>query len=274
MDLNSTRLAHKDTDRKSDEQLAQEAKDHLAASVPLQVTAEFIRAVRKLNLEELDAPVRRTLLTATDRMQALTQRPDIRQRVTTTLAGVPAKAARKMDANFQASLLDQVVDSEDRTPTELDEAFDPDELVVYCDAAKILNGFLGEFNWEADADPRRDAVASLIESFLKERGQHGGKPLKPILTPWDVMSAISPEIWHSKVPLDIRVKIHQAWLEQERTKPRDPFTAKQALEIADARILVAHILLADLHGVIQLGLKKMGFEKDDGDFLGGDAPKA
>lgn len=274
MELNSTRLQHKEADKKSDEQLAQEAKDHLAGSVPLQVTAEFIRVIRRLDLEELNAPVRRTLLSATDRLQALTQRPDIRQRVTTALAGVPAKAARKMDANFQASLIDQVVDSEDRTPTEFDEAFDPDELVAYCDASDILNGLLGEFSWEADSDPRRDAVASLIESFLKERGLHGGKPLKPVLTHLDVMGAIPSNIWNTKVPLEIRDRIRDAEIEQERTKPREIFTAKQRLEIATPRILVANILLADLHGVIQLGLKKMGFEKDEGDFLDGSSPKA
>lgn len=263
MDLNLTRLTHAEPESKTDEQLAQEAKNHLAANVSLQVTAEFIRAIRRLELKELDATVRRGLLTATDRMQALAQRPDSRQLVTTVLAGVPPKAARKMDPNFQASLLDQVVDSEDRTAGEFDEAFDPDELVVYGDAGTILNGYLGEFRWEEDSDPRRDAIASLIEAMLKERGSHNGKPLKPILTPWDVMFAISPEVWHTKVPLDIRTKIHTAWLEQERAKPRDPFTAKQALEIADPRILVANILLVDLHGVIKLGVKKMGFEKDD-----------
>jgi hypothetical protein len=39
--------------------------------------------------------------------------------------------------------------------------------------------------------------------------------------------------------------------------------AKQALEIADPRILVENIALIDLHGVVRLGLKKMGFEKED-----------
>lgn len=263
MELNLTRLTHVDPEQKTDGQLAEEAKNHLAANVTLQVTAEFIRTVRRLDLKELDAAVRRGLLTATERMQALSQRPDSRQRVTTTLAGVPPKAARKMDPNFQASLLDQVVDSEDRTAAEFDEAFEPEELVAYCDASAILNGYLDEFRWEEDTDTRRDAVASLIEAFLKERGSHNGKQLRPILTHWDVLSAISPEVWHTKVPLEVRVKIHQAWLEQERAKPREPFVAKQALEIADPRILVENIALIDLHGVVRLGLKKMGFEKED-----------
>jgi hypothetical protein len=262
MELNLTRLTHTDPERKSDDELAAEAKIHLAGNVTLQVTAEFIRTIRRLDLKELDATVRRGLLTATERMQALAQRPDSRQLVTTTLAGVPPKAARRMDPNFQASLLDQVVDSEDRTAEEFDEAFNPDELVVYCDASAILNRYLGEFRWEEDTDNRRDAVASLIEAMLKERGAVGGKQLRPILTYWDVLSAISPEVWHTKVPLEVRIKIHQAWLEQEHAKPRDPFTAKQALEIADPRILVANIALIDLHGVVKLGLKKMGFELD------------
>jgi len=76
------------------------------------------------------------------------------------------------------------------------------------------------------------------------------------------------------MPDEIQDKIRDAEIEQERTKPREVFSAKQRLEIATPRILVANILLADLRGIIQFGLKKMGFEKDDGDILEGASPKA
>lgn len=273
MELNGARLLHKDPEKKTDEQLTQEARDHLAANVPLLVTSEFIRVVRRLNLPELDATVRRALLTATERQQALVQRPDIRQRVITALVGIPAKTARKMDPDLQASLIDQVVDSEDRTAADFDEAYDPDELVVYGDAALILNRILDAFHWEEDTDPRRDALASLVESMLKERGPHGSKQLKPILMPWDVESTIPSALWNTKVPLDVRNKCRDAWIEQERAKPREPFHAKHSLEIASVRILVASLLLTETRVTVKLGVKKMDFEKDDDDILGTEPPK-
>jgi len=127
------------------------------------------------------------------------------------------------------------------------------------------------FVWEEDTDARRDLVASFIESLLKDRGTAEVKPLKAILTPWEVINAIAPDIWHTKVPLEIRVQVHKAWLEQEQAKSREPFLASHVIKIATPRILAANILLVDLHGVIKLGLKRMGFDKDDGDVL--DHPK-
>ncbi|MFA5184885.1 MAG: hypothetical protein WC551_00150 [Patescibacteria group bacterium] len=258
-------LTHADCSKKTDEQLAQEAKAHLAKLPELQVVVEFIQVVRRVDLPELKAEKRRETLTAADRMDAFKDRPDLRQAVTTAIAGVPKNAARKMAPDFQASLIDQVVDAEDKTAKEFDEAFAPEDLTVYLDGSFIMSHYWEPFRWEDDDDPHRDVIASFIESLLADREAHItngiAKQNHPILMPWDVLSAIDPviEIVLDKLPSDIQVALFRAWHDKERKNRDNPYHAKDWLEIATPRILAKHIPLANLIGVVKLGLERMKF---------------
>lgn len=254
-------FVHTNVAEKGDDILEKEAADRLAGTPNLQITSELLTHLRALGLPWWTPESLREVFTATMRLRALDQRPDIRQKITTVLAGTPPKAARKMTPDFQASLIDQVIDSGDVDARTFEEAFDPDTLVVYMDAKVFWWRFRDSMPWEEDSEPHQRLIAKLVESLLKNRGSHGGKALGSILTPWEVLSAIPAKIWHERIPLDTRVQVHEAMLALERDKPKEAFHAKRVIEIATPDIITAHIQLVDLAGLIDLAEQRMGFQK-------------
>ncbi|MBI5654156.1 hypothetical protein HZC53_00660 [Candidatus Uhrbacteria bacterium] len=258
----STALTHAETDSKSDEALAEEAKAHLAQHPELQTVVEFIQVIRNVDLTELNAEKRRALLPATERMHALTQRRDLRGTATSVLTRVPEDAAYGMSPDFQASLINQVVDA-CKTTEDFDKAFAPEDLAVYVDGALLMHSHWAQFRWEQDDDPHRDVVASFIESLLADREGYvlDGKSveLESILKPWDVLNVIDVDVLLDCLPREIQKKLFKAWHTWEAQHVDEAWHALDYIDIATPRILVQHIKLADLKGVVMLGMERMGF---------------
>ncbi len=57
-------------------------------------------------------------------------------------------------------------------------------------------------------------------------------------------------VWHSRIPLDVRVEIDNARFAQLKERPQEPFTAAQDLLIATPALIAASIPLKELHTVM------------------------
>lgn len=215
-------------------------------------------------IPELSPEMRRELLPAQVRMQALERRPDLRQTVVTTLTGVPKNTARnRMNLEDQIRLMNQVIDEHDRTARQFDVAFDAAALAIHMDGAVILNSLWEKFQWKQDSAERKGLVASFIESLLKIRSDEPEQPpeLKPVLIPRDVLRVIGTELLLDRLPKDLQRRLFDAWLDMDEKD--EPFRPRHFLEIVALSELVKHIELADLKSVILLGIEKMGFAPEE-----------
>lgn len=259
----ATPLNHLDPDKKSDEDLLAEARKNREDHKDVAFTAELLTTLRSLKLRWWTPEQLRADFPAAMRMAALSQRPDIRQMIATTLAGIPIKTSRKMAPGFQAMLLDQVVDNDDVSADRFEDEFSPDDLAVYMDAASYWHRFRDNMPWDDRSETHQQLVRELIEAFLKPRKASTGKDIGQILTHWDVLSAIDRKVWQSRIPLDMRAQIDDALLRQEKERQGKAFHAKDILDIATPEVLTKHIPLADLVGIFDAAERAMGFEKDE-----------
>jgi len=239
-------LEHLDSDKKTDEALRQEARAHLADSPALQLVAELHHKLRSLELSWWTPEALRARWSATDRMRWLRARPDLRQRITTQLSGLGAKAARKKTPEFQGALLDSAIDEGDATARAFEDAFDPADLVVYGPAEDLWHAFVERMPWSDDAPVHQELCAWLFDALLADRSSLEGLYRKPLLTAWDARTAIDGRVWHTRMPLEIRVAIDEARFDKERQRPSEPFHAESDLSIAVAATIAASIPLKDL----------------------------
>jgi len=250
-------LRHSATPQPDDTALAQASRSHVAGNRALQLIAELIAKLRGSQLPWWTPEVLRGAWDATGRMEWFEQRPDIRQRITCALTGLKPNAARNSQPEFQAALIDSVIDEGDVTVAEFENAFDAIELAAYAPAATIWQRFREQMPWDEDVPENQALVAWLIERLLGA-GAIEGMTREPILTPNAVRTAIPGKLWHSKIPLDIRVAIDESRFEAERENPGEPFHAAHDLAIATPAIIAANIPLRELLCVLDVAERAMG----------------
>lgn len=255
-------LMHHESAEQDDEALAREARAHLARLPQLQLLAELLLKLRASAPPWWTPQGLRAAWGADTRMRWLRQRPDLRQRVTTALTGLPANAARKKSPEFQAELIDSVIDDGDVPLGRFEEAFDPCDLVVYGPAHELWREFRDRVPWEDDGPTQQRIVAWLIRALLSDRSPTLGFSRRPILTPWDVRSAIDVTAWHTRMPLEVRVAVDEARLKHEKTRPREPFHARHELGIALPEQIAASLPLAELAPVLRAAELAMGLDDD------------
>jgi hypothetical protein len=253
-------LQHRDPEKKDDETLQKEARAHLASEPALQLVAELIAELREIDVPWW-TPVRlRERWGAVERMRWFRERSDLRQRITSALTGLAPKAARRKTSDFQGALIDSVIDEGDITPRSFEEAFRPYEIAVYGPAGAYWQYFRESMPWDQGTQVHQELMAWLLKSLLADRSRFDGIGRTPILTPWDVRSAIDGRIWHTRMPLEIRVAIDNARLQQERDRPGVPFHADRDLAIAAPEIIASNVPLRDLIPVLQAAQKSMRFD--------------
>ena len=253
-------LQHRDPDKKDDDTLRKEARAHLASEPALQLVAELIARLRELELPWW-TPVRlRERWGAVERLRWFRERPDLRQRITSSLTGLAPKAGRRKAPDFQGSLIDSVIDDGDIPVRTFEEAFQPFELAVYGPAGAYWNFFREVMPWDQDTQVHHDFMTWLLKALLADRSPFDGIGRTPILTAWDVRTAIDGRVWHTRMPLEIRVAIDEARLQQERDRSGVPFHAEGDLSIAVPEIIAASIPLRDLIPVLNAAQKSMRFE--------------
>ncbi len=255
-------LQHLDAEKKDDDTLRAEARSHLAESPSLQLVAELLAKLRAIDLPFWSPSILRDRWSSAERMRWLRQRPDLRQRITTGLTGLAPKAARKKMPDFQAALIDSVVDEGDVPVRAFEESFEPADLAVYGPAAGYWFAMRELFPWQDDRPAHQEIVAWLLKALLTDASSIVGLGRVPILTAWDLRSAIDGRVWHTRIPLETRVAIDDARMSQEHDRPGVPFHAQDDLAIAVPEVIAASIPLRDLAGVLTAAERAMGFDKE------------
>ena len=242
-----------------DDLLAREASQHLAKLPSLQIVCELMLELRRAEPAWWHPEALRAAWPANTRLSWLNQRADVRQRITTVLTGLPPRAARKKSAAFQAELIDACVDEGDVDVRTFEHAFSPQDMTVYGPAEDFWHAFRGQLPIEQDTPELQRFSGWLIRTLLASKGVDGHKRV-PVLTPLAVRTAIDGRVWHSRMPLDIRVAIDDARFRQERQRPGKPFCARHDLAIALPEHIAAHIPLSELEDVLNRAEAAMGFQ--------------
>lgn len=261
-------LAHEDVGKKSDGDLQKEMATYIAEHPAVQLIATLLDALRKAELPWWSPEFLRDTFPAIDRMNALADRPDLRQRITCALTGLPQKAARMMPPAAQAEMLNYVITSGDADIQSFENSFEPSELAVYMDARAFWDLFRERMPWTDAGPAHQDLIRGLLEDLLAQRTPKG--TASAILTPNALLSAIDRETWQKKLPVPVRAEIDAALLKLEETSS----VASVMLSVATPGVIVKHIALKELGGVMDAAQTAMGFvtpppvseeNADDGD---------
>ncbi len=257
-------FVHKDATI-SDSDLAAEAETHFGLTPALQFVAELLTALREGEFPWWTPEKRRAQFSATVRMEAFAQRRDIRQRIVVDLKAMLPKAAYDKSPEDQAKILDEYLDSRDINVGDFENAFSTRELVIYGDARELYNQFKRSMPSSYDpatAGAQKALLAKILTSLLTERNISGGKT-KPILSAWDVMDGIDVLAWHTKLPSEVRVAAHKAWLKKGKEHPREPFNATDILTVATPELLTTNLDFESFVGVFLAAERVMGFEQEE-----------
>jgi hypothetical protein len=244
---------------RDDAALASEERAHLSASAPLQLIAELVGELRLRVFPWWTPPQLRETWSAGARMAWLEGRPDLRQRITTALTGLGPNTARKKTPEFQATLIDAAIDDGDVTVDDFERAFDPTALAAYGPAGELWHAFMDRMPWREDSPPHRELIAWALRALLARRSSLPSIGERtPILTPWELRTAIDGRVWHTHLPIEIRVAIDEARFQREREKGDAPFHAADDLAIALPEMIAEHLPLASLLPIFAAAEGAMG----------------
>jgi hypothetical protein len=257
-----TRLTHANAAKKSDEDLVKEAVKRLSDEPAIQLLTEVLGVLRDLELPWWTPEQFCTRFSAATVMGWLSERPDLRQEITTKLTGLGQKMTRKKSPADQAALIDDAIESGDADAKAYMLAIPSDALAVYGDAPAVWSAFRDNMDWTASDQPHKELIAQFIERLLSQESSLSPDIKRtPILSHLDVRGAINEEIWEKHMPSKTRVDINRARLAKEREQPDVPFRAKDELAIANASIITEHVPLDELNPIFLAAERAMGFEK-------------
>lgn len=245
----------------SDDILSKEAGQFVIDHPPLQVLTELISILRAEKPRWYTPETMLGFSPVAERMLALESRPDIRKRLLVELTSAKPKTALRTPLEMQGRQLMIAIEAEDVSVAEYELAHEPVELALYLDAGALWRFILNALPWEANEEADKNIVALLVSSLISQsRKKTTWSPSGAILTAWDLMHGIDARVWNQHLPLDLRVKIHQAWVEATRDGSETIFAPKQAFEIVPPEVFMQHFKLLDLRKILELAEKRMGFE--------------
>jgi hypothetical protein len=222
--------------------------------------AELLTKLRSLDLPWWTPEKLRARWGAVERMRWYKDRWDLRQNITTELTGLAPKASKRKAPEFQAALIDSVLEEGDISVRSFEEAYEPMDLVIYGPASAFWQAFRESMPWEQDTPVHQELLAWLLKALLTDRSSFPGLGRVPILTPWEVRTAINGKVWHTRIPLDVRVAIDDARFRQEKEKGGAPFHAEHDLGIAVPETIAGNVPLRELIPVLIVAERSMGFE--------------
>jgi hypothetical protein len=248
-------LVHKNP-KAPDDELAREASEYFKQHRPLQVIATCIDLMREHQFPNMTFADLHKRFPAKERMLWLKERADVRQIVSTDLAGTPPKTARKRAPGVQAENIEEVIECGDKTSQQFDLAFHSNTLAIYGDTEGFAQFFLDHFDWKDTKNKARQVVvARLMNEFLAVVDG-----LSPILTHLELRRAISSAAWHMHVPIELRAEIDDARLAKLADKPNEAWTAKEELGMATPDKLVDDNLpLEEFIPVFKAWMKAVGY---------------
>jgi hypothetical protein len=236
--------------------LEREVTDHLARWPALQVMTEVLTSVRTAGVSWW-APAACARWSAAERLRWLEQRCDLRDRITRALTGLALRDGQRRSVVFQSELIeasaDPVVDA-----LRLDGAFEPRELVVYGPVAELWDEVMRRIPWDGELHPA--LVEQLLTAFLATRSTTLETTRSPILSPWQLRTAIDTRAWQAHVPARIRAAVDEARLHKELVAPGVPFTSRDELEIVTPSALASYLPLRVLRPVFSAAARVMNLE--------------
>lgn len=248
-------------DTSLDAEFSTEAAEFLAARPQLQLVSEFL----KISRGDADPAYQETVTAAQkkgapkplylswwslhDRYDAYSvldwfvQRPDIRQGILTGMCNFPARAGRIMPPSQQASLIETVIESNDRSSADFDAALRPEDAVVYGPADDIFRQFSQSLPKEKVEDPeqQRRIMSVLAESLmLFVDGIRSGSErlLAPIMTPVDLRMILGFPQWHQYLPRETLAEVDRMRIAQEKKRPDAAFTTRMEFHIVGMMTIV------------------------------------
>lgn len=245
----------------SDEALAAEAQDHLLHHPPLEVLSEILQVLRDKQRPWFLPQTLLDFCGVQERLQLLAARPDVRERLLVTLIGAKPRTARRTPLPMQAEQILIAMEAQDVDAQSFDQAFQTQELALYLDAAALWRCILSRLPWEENDSADKEFVGLVVRCLLSpERLKTSWSPSGAIITPWDLLRGIDARVWNQHIPLDLRAKIHEAWLMATEDGNVQAFTPRDVLELVPPDVFMHHLKLDDLRGILLLAEKRMGFE--------------
>lgn len=254
-----TPFVHADSEKTDDAVLADEAQAHLAKSPGLQLVAELLEKLRESSLSWWSPQFARETWGPGTRMSWLVGRRDLRQKLTTSLTGLAPKSARNKTPDFQANLIDSAMEDGDVSIKQFDEAFSAQDLVTYGPVVEFWQKFRERMPWGQDTPEHQQLMAWLLEALMAEGSKLEGCTRTSILTPHAVRTSIPGKLWHTHIPIDVRIAIDEQRFQREKAKPGEPFHVADDLNVATPAIIVANIPLRELARLLDHAERSMGF---------------
>ncbi|MDB4997280.1 MAG: uncharacterized protein JWM74_4712 [Myxococcaceae bacterium] len=257
-----TPARHADYEKQDDAALQEEAKAYNAKSASAQLVAELLQKLRTGNFPWWTPEQTREIWNAQTRLTWFKERADLRQKITSGLTGLAPKAARNKTPDFQASLVDSVIEDGDVTVKQFDDAFAVTDLAAYGPIVEIWQKFRERLPWDQDTAPHQELFAWLIEALIATHSTLPaleGTTRKGILTTHVVRTTIPGKIWHTRIPLEVRVAIDDLRFQREKAKPGEPFHSLHDLSVATPTIIASNIPLRELARILDAAERSLGF---------------
>ncbi len=256
-------LTHDDADQ-SDESSRREARAWAAKWPQVQFIAELLAILRAADPSWWSPDVLTTVWPPLSRMKWFAQRADIRQRVTTAVTGLTKNAARTKSCEFQAELIESVLEGGDVSAAAFDAAFEPLEIATYGRAHEIWTQFKDRMPWTSDTPQNQKIVGHLLRALLAERHPSDAEMMRrPILTACEMREAIDSTVWQTCIPVEQRVAMDDARIRWEKARVKEPYHARHDLQIVTPELIPVHIPLVDLLGVFRAAERSLRFDGDD-----------
>jgi hypothetical protein len=230
----------------ADDVLVARAQEKLAKSREAQLLVSLLTQLRERNRPWWSPQVLRDVWPTNLRLKWLEKRPDVRGRLTHQLTGLVRLAAREATIDFQASLIDMVVEAGDLSVEDWEKSFEVEDLAIYGPTSVLWQEFRSRYPWDDPAPEDRELLVWLLVELLEER-KEGGRT-SSIMTPLYVRSAIDVRVWQEHIPLDIRVQVDGRRLRKELEGKS--FTSRDELAVVKIERIVEHIPAPHLKGIL------------------------
>jgi hypothetical protein len=141
----------------------------------------------------------------------------------------------------------------------LEDAFDPRDLVVYGPVAELWDEAVGHIPWDSELPPA--LIERLLAILVADKSLVLATARPPILSPWQLRTAIGARPWQAHLPARVRAMVDEARLNKEAAHPNAPFTACDELEIVTVGVLATCFPLRALRPVFTAAARIMGLER-------------
>jgi len=252
------RLIHKDS-KAPDEELITQANAHLEETPAAQWLAEVLRYLADAGLPWWKPEDFLMHYPPSKVMDWFSERPDLRQIVTTAITGLGKNTARRKSPNDQAKLIDEALENNDANAADYQKAVPVIPLVLYGDAMDIWKALSESLDWTNHDVEHNALFAFFIDRLLASSSMlMEGMKRTPILTHLQVRSAIDEMVWVKSIPVETHVTINKTRLMKLRECPDEAFSAEEELTLVTSETIARSIPRALFSGASRVSPVSVG----------------